>query len=1776
MKQAKTARRTAKSAFTRIGKALSHAVAHNRPASEVREAIDKLKGAYENLVDKHEEYAKHIEEDEAYEKEEEWLTNCQETFMRLEVDAKMFIESLEKSVSSDLDGNQDLSKGKQSAPISVVGVVHQNEGIPSMQSETPLVSEDSHSPGMTNIHSDNQALPASDHGNAEQSSSTADNKQINAVNDVNNTSPTDNTEQNTTPAGACTFKLEKPKLPVFTGNVRDYAIFRSDFKHAIEAKYTKRDAITLLRTCLRDKPLELIKGIGSDYDAAWEYLDAIYGDPRFVSDTVTQDIVQFRALQDGEDARFCDLVHLVKRCYNTLKDVGLPSDMDNSHMLSVIEQKMCADDRKVWARDLEKEKKPATLHALMTWMTVEMKSRMRATAPIRITGSNRRLVNHLKGNENDRVWHKCWMCKNSSHWPDQCPKFAALSVDDRIATAKANHICFSCLKRAGRGHTAESCRRNQQCPKHENGMRCSQHHHQLLHKSNTVKISVASVANTKEAILPVLSVNIGSTDGLFKCGNVLLDSGAQVSLIRKETAETLGLKGKDVSVTITKVGGEEETMKTKEYKVQLICIDDNKRYTVKAISIDSISDEIPKVKTSHLPELLGLPNTSFRRGKGHVDLLIGIDHAHMHAGETKQADHLIARKSPLGWVVFGGKAEQLSDASAILHVKYASPIEMSDFWKTEAMGVEIKPCVCDADKLTQVEREEAEIIFNSCERVGKQWMVPYPWKKDPALLPDNKPLAMKRLESTERRLKKEPEQGIAYDKQMEEMREMHFSRKLSKEELDNYKGPVHYIPHHAVIRPEKKSTPVRIVFNSSSVYQGHALNDYWLKGPDMLNNLFGVILRFREREVAVMGDISKMYHRVLIPERDQHVHRFLWRNLKTEREPDVYVKTVLTFGDKPAPAMAQTALRKTAEENKNDYPEAAEAITKNSYMDDICDSVDTVTSAQKLTEDLNAVLESGGFGVKGWTSNKVLTKTENRERGFKTFQGDVEEKVLGVVWNYVTDEFSFKVKLELTCPTDHSVPRGEKMTKRKLLSQVSRIYDPIGFAAAFIIRAKIGMQELWQLGLDWDDELPCDIQERWTQLFKEMQELDKIGFKRCLVSPETPELPLLCVFSDASQQAFGACAYIRQKTKQDTYEVTFVAAKSRVAPLKQLTVPRLELQAAVLAARLAKAIVQECRIQFEHVKFFTDSTITLAWIQSSSRGFKPFVSSRVGEIQSNSDPSQWRHIPSEENVADDLSRGLHIQQLTGRWMKGPDFLRLPEEEWPVLTATPQPKEDMERRHVYAVGAVSHADVGNVIDPKTFSSWRKLIRVTAWIRRLAEKIRARRSKLSGREGPLTPEELLKAEMSWIRSAQKSLQSRMKNGDFKTLSPFVDDKGIIRVGGRVDKATVTYEEKHPALLPHDHRISLLITSHMHNYGHPGVATTTAKTRRKYWILRANKLSKTVKFKCVTCRRMAHKAEVQLMAELPSLRLAPQTPPFYYTACDYFGPFTVKLGRNKRTKHYGVIFTCLNTRAVHLEMAVDCTTMEFIQVLRRFFSIRGCPAVLLSDNGSQMVGAARELRQMVQGLDPNKLKDFCAERGIQWMFTTPAAPHQNGCAEALVKSCKGTLKKAIGEQVLTPFELYTCLLEVGNLVNQRPVGRIPNDPDDGKYLCPNDMLLGRASSEVPQGPFTDTKNPRRRVEFVQRIVDSFWKRWSRDVFPALVTRKKWRSKERNVRVNDVVVVADSNAIRGKWVVGRVLEVYPGADGYVRNVKVKTQAGEYSRPVTKIAVIHPAEGDE
>ena len=495
LKEAKIARRNAKAAFTRTTKSLRYLIEKERPETEVRDALFKVQGAYETLIQKHEEFTKLIEEDEQFEEQEAWLEDSQYMFLALETDTKFYLESQLPINVKERQPNATENRSESEISISELSKVH-----------------------VDNVESD-----ANDTQPVTKESNTVDNASL--VNEVNKRS---SEGVKVVQKETCSFKMEKPKMPKFYGDVREYAIFRSDFKHAIEARYSKRDAITILRTCLQGKPLDLIKGTGSDYDAAWEYLDSIYGDPRFVSDTVTQDIVKFRPIRDGEDVRFCELVHLVKRCYNTLKEVGLPSDMDNSHMLAIIEQKMSADDRKVWSRDLEKSKQPATLLGLMTWMSAEMKSRMRATAPLR-TGNNNHTVHYVAAeneSEKKKIGHKCWICKTQAHWTDECQKILSLSHEARRNIVQENHACFSCLKKAGRDHNATTCRRRKQCTVTKNGKQCEQYHHPLLHPTIETKVraSISSMSENSEALLPVVSASIHGRDGLYKHGNVLLDS----------------------------------------------------------------------------------------------------------------------------------------------------------------------------------------------------------------------------------------------------------------------------------------------------------------------------------------------------------------------------------------------------------------------------------------------------------------------------------------------------------------------------------------------------------------------------------------------------------------------------------------------------------------------------------------------------------------------------------------------------------------------------------------------------------------------------------------------------------------------------------------------------------------------------------------------------------------------------------------------------------------------------------------------------------------------------------------------------------------------------------------------------------------------------------------------------------------------------------------------------------------------------------------------------
>ena len=504
----------------------------------------------------------------------------------------------------------------------------------------------------------------------------------------------------------CSFQMEKPKLPKFTGDVRDYGVFKSDFMHLVDTRYTKRDALTIMRSCLHGRPLEVIRGIGMDYDEAWEQLDTIYGDPRFVADAIVHDLAKFRPLKDGEDSRFCELVHLVRRSYTILKEVGREEDINNSNMLAMIERKMSADDRKVWFRQQE-ERGVVTLRDLLDWMNKEMKARMRATAPLR-NESRHSTVGHLTQETEKRpdTDHRCWICKTNDHWVDQCKKLTSKPAHERLKMMKENNACYCCLKKAGRGHRMSTCKRRRQCTERNNSERCRYFHHPLLHtdvqresqgenRARTGQVDVA-VVDTDETLLPIVTVEILSK-GKSERGNCLLDSGAQISLVRQQVATELQLRGTPINIIVTKIGGDKEVLQTQKYRVPIRKIGGyGKPIVITAIGIPLISEDVEEISLDEIARKFNLKKHDLHRDRGPIDILVGINYPRMHNGEVREleASDYCARKSPVGWVVYG--VTPLEGAcmynKAVLHMKLANPVDLTDFWTIEAEGVNIVLC----------------------------------------------------------------------------------------------------------------------------------------------------------------------------------------------------------------------------------------------------------------------------------------------------------------------------------------------------------------------------------------------------------------------------------------------------------------------------------------------------------------------------------------------------------------------------------------------------------------------------------------------------------------------------------------------------------------------------------------------------------------------------------------------------------------------------------------------------------------------------------------------------------------------------------------------------------------------------------------------------------------------------------------------------------------------------------------------------------------------------
>lgn len=791
---------------------------------------------------------------------------------------------------------------------------------------------------------------------------------------------------------------------------------------------------------------------------------------------------------------------------------------------------------------------------------------------------------------------------------------------------------------------------------------------------------------------------------------------------------------------------------------------------------------------------------------------------------------------------------------------------------------------------------------------------------------------------------------------------------------------------------------------------------------------------------------------------------------------------------------------------------------------------------------------------------------------------EVETRVLGVVWNAKQDYFSFKIDIK---------HMSDRVTKRTVLSDTAKIFDPLGLLGPVILIPKLIVQTLWQLKLHWDSSLPMSLHNDWINFKRELPSLNQLNIARCvriLAGSQDFELHGFC---DASERAYGACVYVRtQNRSEGLFNVNLLCSKSRVAPLKALSLPRLELCAAALLAALIERVKDALHVGGKRLVLWSDSTIVLNWLTSPSRNWTAFVSNRVGEIQRVTNIECWRHVRSQDNPADVLSRGSCPEKILNDslWWHGPEWLKKSDIHWPEQVI-PQVGELPEaRKTILITTSTAPSEIDRLIEK--FSNVNKMCRIVAYCMKFANKLRKRDVDSINQLRPIDVQEGLliicrhvqaitfQHELKTLRRGE-ALDTRSK---LLSLDPFVDSDGTLRVGGRLKQSNRPYHVKHPILLPKNHIFTRLIIrqEHVRNL-HSGLQLTIASVRQRFWPISIRSTARKILRECVTCFKAKPVASETIMGQLPTDRVK-LSRPFIHCGVDYAGPFMIRDGarRNARSrKAWLAVFVCFSTKAVHLEVVGDMTTSSFIGALKRFIARRGRVTAIYSDNGKNFVGAQNELKEFYKFVSqtPNQkeILDFVTEAQISWNFIPPGAPHFGGLWEAAVKSAKSHLKRIMGCESFSFEEIQTVFCQIEAVLNSRPLNPLSEDPNDYEALTPGHFLIGEAINSFPC-PDLQLINENRlsRWQRIERLRQCFWQRWHVEYLNNLQERHKWKlNKGSPLKIGQLVLIKQSGLAPLQWLMGRVQELHVGSDSVARSATVKTEKCVLTRPITKLCVL-------
>lgn len=1591
-------------------------------------------------------------------------------------------------------------------------------------------------------------------------------------------------------------KLPTIKLPTFDGNYLKWLEFRDTFESLINQNESISDInkFHYLRSSLEGSATVVIKSIeftSNNYSIAWKLLCERYDNKKILINNHLKALFNMDPLVRESHKAIRYLIDHFLKNLRALENLGQPIEKWDVLINFIISSKLDSVTSRKW------EEFKSTLTDLPSLSDLTKFLRNRADIletmsinrndvpkpePKAVRDRDQKKPEHnaqktsfqskpsrsFVTSTSSKTKHTltCPMCK-LQHRIVECNAFKDLPLEVRTREVLKLNLCSNCLRR---GHVVEDCRMLGTCRE------CGLKHNTLLHSPAVGDTTVESSSIPPSSV----SLSAQTTDQVLLCtalvrvidpnsnttflARALLDSGSQSSFITEALKHKMGIiSQKTDSLSISGINNSRVSI-TDSCKLTLQSLNQPFETSLKLYVVPQITGYLPNAPIDiidlNLPMNLRLADPNFHL-PSEVDMLLGaevffdvISSRQIRLGRTKP----ILQESKLGWLVAGPLHSTNHKKHNVVQCNFTKEINdnLTKFWNLEEVPF---------SELTMSPEDEfceQHFIENTKRLDNGRFCVKMPFREPPEqALGSSYMMAEKRFFNLEKKLDKYPDHKGKYTKFIKEYEQLGHLSKIDRPQFG------YFMPHHSVIRTKSETTKLRVVFDGSAKTSSKkSLNDIQFIGPVVQDDLFNILIRFRQHKFVLTGDIQNFYRQISICPSQRHLQLILWRDNMFDSLDTLELQTV-TYGTASAPFLSTRCLKQLALECNDSL--ISKVIQNDFYIDDMLTGASTERELHHIYVKVTEVLSSACLPIHKFRTN--CPQIFNQATETQCLNLDKESSVLGVLWAPDTDTLRFAINI------NHN---QQKVTKREILSNTSKIFDPLGLLSPCTIALKILLQKLWLEKLEWDDAVPADIKKTWQKMIGNLDILLTVAIPRCTLCASTVTTELHC-FVDASQSAYAACVYLRTTDVYNNITINLLCAKTRVAPLKPITIPRLELCAALLGARLAVKATDALRCNLNHKYYWSDSTITLAWIKTQPKLLKAFVCNRVNEIRELTahSLSSWRYIPTDTNPADMASRGIEPTMLSNSdlWWRGPSFLLSQEKEWPQapntkITHLPEVKNNIK---VY-----NSSEIRNFVDFCRYSNSNRLIRIYAYVFRFINNC-----KTKNRNGdPLVTSEIDNSRNFLIKQCQlesysSEINTLLKGNKLKPkctilqLAPFIDEKsGILRVGGRLNNTTLSFEQKHPALLDGKHHFTkiLMRSEHLRLF-HAGPQLLLSSFRDQYWPVSGRNLARSVVRKCIICTRFKAKTMEPFMGNLPSNRVS-QSYPFQTCGVDFAGPFMIssKTGRgNKVTKCYLCLFVCFSTKAVHLETVSDLSTQAFIASLKRFIARRGKPDNIRCDNGKNFVGANNELGRVLRSSLRN-LKDYSANDGIKFTFNPPYSPSLGGLWEAGIKSAKHHLKRIAGNATLTFEELSTLFTQIEAILNSRPLTPLTSDPSDLSSLTPGHFLIGRPLTSLPSPPAPDvTTRIRCRYRMIEGLRLQFWARWRNEYLSELQQRYKGRTHNKNIQVGDLVVFKEDGLPPLKWRIGKAERLYPGSDNVCRVADFLTFRGIERRAINKVCLL-------